>query len=286
MQLSRVITGVFSLCMITSVHAVPPEFAAAVAELKAQNDVDMLQRSQEFMNSSPSLGVGPALQGPNMPTEDEVGDVDSFGDPVIYLGVQQSESVTFQADCSEAPPDFGACIELPEDLSMTSSVDESNLAVFQLPRRATESLICFNVTMFASWSWLNTTGVSEFATMTVNPTFQIESDVLNDPALIDPVSGLPFNGQLFPDGARGLSTFFEFRNLEAGDFEFKAPRLTRDCTAGLVSSRVLRDVYGLTNAQVRRFFRRPITVSFGVRGNISSVDSASFSYGIRLYGDT
>lgn len=296
MQLSRAITGILSLCAVTTAYAVPPEFAAQADVIRQQHDADMLQRSQAFMNSGPGAAApsagpsagagfapGPAPLAPN-PTEDDVGDVDSYGEEVIYLGVQQTESVSLQADCTGVPTDFGACIELPADLSQNTSVDEMDLATFVLPKKSTDSLICFTLTMFSSWSWINTTGASEFASMTVNPTFQIENDELN--GLIDPNSGLPFNGQLFPNGPSGLSTFFEFRNLEAGDFEFSAPRLARDCTGGLISQRVLKSVYGLTDKQARDFFKKQETrVTFGVRGNISSVDSANFSYGIRLYGD-
>ncbi len=282
MQLSRAITGILSLCAVTAAYAVPPQFESLAAEIRAQHDADMVQRSQAFLASGPSLGVGPTLNAPT-PTADEVGDVDSFRDAMTYLGVMQTQNVSLQADCSMVPPDSGPCVELPADLSQTTNVDEMDVAVFELPRKSTDSLICFTVTMFSSWNWQNTTGASEFALMTVNPTFQIESDVLN--GLIDPNNGMPFNGQLFTEGPRGLSTFFQFRNLESGDFEFNAPRLTRSCNAGLISRRVLADVYGLTNNQIRRFFRRPITVRFGVRGNISSVDSANFSYGIRLFGD-
>ncbi len=294
MQLSRVITGILSLCAVTTVYAVSPEYAAQADVIKQQNDADMMQRSNAFTRSAPSVGTsvgpsisfgpGPAPLAPN-PTEDDVGDVDSFGKNVIFLGVKQTANVSLQADCSGVDPtDPGACIELPADLSQNTSVDETEVATFVLPKKSTNSLICFTVTMFSSWNWINTTGASEFASMTVNPRFQIENDTLN--GLTDPNTGLPFNGQLFTNGPSGLSTFFQFRNLEAGDFEFNAPRLGRDCTAGLISQRVLRDVYGLTDKQARDFFKKEETrVIFGVRGNISSVDSANFSYGIRLYGD-
>ncbi len=294
MQLSRAITGILSLCAVTTAYAVPPEFAAEAQIIKEQHDADMIQRINAFIRNSPSAGAsvapgfsvapGPAPAAP-APTEDGVGDVESFGKNVIFLGVKQTENVSLQADCSAVDPaDPGACVELPVDLSQNTNVDEAEVARFVLPKRSTKSLICFTVTMFSSWNWINTTGGSEFASMTVNPTFQIENDVLI--GLTDPNTGLPFNGQLFVNGAAGLSTYFQFRNLEAGDFEFNAPRLGRDCTGGLISQRVLRDVYGLTDRQAKDFFKKEETrIIFGVRGNVSSVDSANYSYGIRLYGD-
>lgn len=283
MKMVRALTGIVFSCAAFTALAVPPEIAEQAEAATQQFDIDMPGGDQAVFGFAPAPEPL-SFRGPN-PTEDEVGDADSFGRSVTYLGVKQMQTVSLQSDCTGIPPDAGPCVTLPVDLSQTTVVDESDLAIFELPRRATKSLICFNVTMFSNWNWQNTTGVQEFAVMTVNPSFQIQSDVLNDPALIDPVSGLPFNGELFPAGALSLSTLLEFRSLDAGEFELKAPRLARDCTGGLISKRVLTDTYGLTDRQVRDFFRGPLTISFGVRGNISSVTNASFSYGVRLYGD-
>lgn len=251
-------------------HAAKPQRAGIPAGF-GQIDADMQAARQEFM----------LMQKGSGPSEDDVGDVDSFGRDKTYLGVKSTETVSLQDDCSAWPVDFGACIELPVDKSDSTSVDEFDLAVFELPGKATDSLICFTVTNFNIWEWSNTSGSQEFAVMTVNTTFQIESDVLDGLTNAD---GDPFNGMLFPAGPAGLSTYNEFRSLGSGEYQLMAPRLTRSCTGGLVSRNRL-EAEGLTDKQIKDFFKEPMTITFGVRGTASSVLDASFFYGIRLYGD-
>lgn len=222
----------------------------------------------------------PTLKGSG-PTDDEVGDSHSFGDEVVYLGVEQTETVSLQADCSGWPADTGACIELPADRSQTTAIDEFDLGSIELPGDATDSLLCFTITNFNQWEWRNTTGAMETARMTANMTIQIENDSLMG---LTNGSGVPFNGLLFPDGPVPLSTYHEIRSLGAGEFQFKFPGRTRTCTGGIVNYNMLEGE-GLTDKQIKDFFKEPMTVTFGVRGDVSSVSFASFSYGVRLYGD-
>lgn len=279
MKVIKYITITVAIGMLPPAAAAPPDFAAAAAAVEAmQNqDPDMISNDPFGLGLNKVEGFGPS--------EESVGDIDSFRDPVIYLGVQQTGVVLARPDCDSVPIDSETCITLPEEVSAVTSIDETDLAVFELPRNVSDSLICFTITSITNWSWANTTGALEIARMTVNPTLQIESDVLDDPNLIDANTGLPFNGELFPDGSISVPTTFKLRNLGPDDFELNAPRTTRACTNGLISKRSLELNHGLTARQARAFFRNPITIRFGVRGNISSVTSASFSYGIRLYGD-
>jgi len=214
-------------------------------------------------------------------TEESVGDPDSFGRAQTYLGVTQA-GVTLLADCTGVPPDAAVpCITL-NPAPASTSVDESDLAMIELPGKATNSLMCFTFTPFASWNWSNDTGSQQTAEMFLRPAVRIESEVLDDPGLIDPNTGLPFNGVLFD---QTVSTFLQSRTLAVGETDFQFRATTRSCTGGLVNPRTLRDVYGLSDPLIEEFFKKPITVSFGVRGRVAMVTDASFSVGVRLYGD-
>lgn len=213
-------------------------------------------------------------------TEATVGDPYSFGLPQTYLGVVQA-GVSLRADCSGFPPDADPCIELNAAPASTS-VDEADLGAIELPGKATNSLICFTFTPFATWNWSNNTGSTQTASMLLRPAVRVESAVLADPSLINPVTGLPFNGVLLD---QTISTFLQQRSLDPGEFDFQFRATTRTCTGGLVSLRSLRDQYGLSDTLIKEFFKNPISVSFGVRGSVSMVTSASYSVGVRLYGD-
>ena len=213
-------------------------------------------------------------------TEESVGDPYSFGRAKTYLGVVQVHSVALRNDCTGYPPE-GNCVELLPAPAATT-VDEMDLGTIELPGKATKSLLCFTFTPFANWQWTNDTGARQIAEMGLSPRVRIESEVLDDPSLIDPNTGLPFNGVLLDST---VSTFYQSRTIDPGEVDYQFNATTRSCTAGLVNVRFLRDSYGLSPKQIDQFFRHPITVTFGVWGRVSMVDSGSYSVGVRLYGD-
>jgi len=216
-------------------------------------------------------------------TVETVGDPDSFGRKKTYLGMTTTRPVTIREDCSTYPPEpeYGSCIETPPAPD-TLTVDETDLAVIELPKKATKSLLCFTFTPFATWEWYNDTGIQQTAQMRLRPTFRIESEVLEDPALIDPGTGLPFDGVLIESS---VSTFHQMRSLDPDEYDYQSRSTTRSCTAGLVNRRMLSSSFELPDHVIDDFFKKPITVSFGVAGYVSMVTGANYRVGIRLHGD-
>jgi hypothetical protein len=219
------------------------------------------------------------------PGVDEVGDPDSFGNNVIYLGIAQTPGISLLDDCTPDPmypPDPDSrCITLkPQPL--TTTFDEGKLDYIKLPGGATKTLICFAVTPSMNFQFNNLTGADQpSARFVARPVITIESDVLNDPGLIDPSTGLPLSGRI----VLPLSTYSESRSLEKGERAQKQMFLSRSCIGGLVSRRSLIDNYGLSDAQADTFFAKEITLILGASGSAQLVDYATYFYGIRLYGD-
>jgi hypothetical protein len=108
----------------------------------------------------------------------------------------------------------------------------------------------------------------------------IENDVLNDPTLIDPGTGLPYGGRM----TRPLSQYSKWRSLAPGERAGETMSLSRECISGLVSKSSLIEA-GLSPAQAKQFFRNPMTFTFGAAGGMQGVGFARYTYGIRLYGD-
>lgn len=249
--------------------------AAKPADGIDEGYIDMLAASRgEFMK----MALESAL------TEEEVGDVDSFGRDKTYLGVVPTNPVLIQADCTGADPD-DICIEHAVPPAGTS-VDEEGLGTIELPARASNSLLCFTFTQFSTWLWGNSTGSTQTGNMGLFLTVQVENDVLNGLTNID---GFPFNGSLFLDNAgvptpSGIVVSTRQHTLPDGAFELQRERTTRSCTGGIVSARLLR-AHGLTDAQVRDFFKEPMILSFGVRGSVSMTELVRYFGGIRVYGD-
>jgi hypothetical protein len=214
------------------------------------------------------------------PTIEDVGDPDSFGRNVTYIGMTQTDSVTLAEDCTGSDPEFDRCV-IRNPPPATTSFNEADLATINLPARATKSLICFAITPFIGVSWTNPTASMQTAGFSATAPIIIDNEVLNDPALIDPATGLPFGGSL----RLSLSTWHNQHSIGAGEFESENSFQSRSCIAGIVSKNALVQNYGLTDAQATQFFRKPMTLHFGARGFVQSSDFTQYFYGIRLYGD-
>jgi hypothetical protein len=242
-------------------------------------------KPQEGDLLAPRRAGAPAAVSPSGVTATDVGDADSFGRSVTYLGVAQTSQVSFQPDCTPDP----ASPPLPNDRCVTLSpapgttvFDEAELAVIKLPAKATHSIVCHSLTPLMNFQFNNTTGAPQpSAVFNATVAVRIESEVLNDPTLIDPATGLPFGGSF----EVVLPTYRENRSLAADERAFKALTLTRECIGGVLSRSSLTLGEGLSDAQADAFFKKPITMHFGVRGTARLVDFAIFTAGIRLYGD-
>ncbi|MEN8164851.1 MAG: hypothetical protein ABFS37_12035, partial [Acidobacteriota bacterium] len=183
-MLKKILVGIGVFLCAVVVHAEPPAKGDG-SVWAGEHSMDVMPFSNEYRMMEKGAGV----------TVEDVGDPDSFGREKTYLGMVHAASVSLRDDCSTYPPEAGRCVEL-NPAPATTNVDEADLAVIELPKNATNSLLCFTFTPFSSWEWFNGTGSQQTARMFLRPAVRIESEVLDDPSLIDPGTGLPFNGVL------------------------------------------------------------------------------------------
>jgi hypothetical protein len=209
-------------------------------------------------------------------------DTDSFGRSVIYLGVAGTPPLVFKTNCTVSPPPAPAvCITMNAQPAMTSFA-QNKLATLTVPAKSTNSLLCFALTPSVNFQFHNQTGVAQpTARFVVRPTISIQNEVLNDPALINPMTGQPFNGRI----NLVLVTFAESRSLVANENELKQVFQSRDCIEGLLSKSALKDNYGLSAALADDFFEHATTLTLGALGDVQLVTNATYYFGIRLYGD-
>jgi hypothetical protein len=214
-------------------------------------------------------------------TDATVGDADSFGRAVKYLGNGQTTDFQLQTSCEGVDPTQSTCVTLPPQ-PLETDFDAGNLAFVDLPARSAHSLLCFTLTPFLFFEFSNLTGLPQSgALMQVVAVIAIHDAVLDNPALINPDTGIPFYGQI----EVSLPTYNESRTLAVGEVSDKDMSLSRSCVGGLISRDALMSTYGLTAAQAKEFFEKPISLNFGVRGSVAVVDSLDISYGFRVYGD-
>jgi hypothetical protein len=213
------------------------------------------------------------------PSDAEVGDADSFGRNVKWLGVADM-NVTLVDDCSGTDPE-SRCQVLAPGAGVTAFEFE-DIGHIALPERASNSLFCHWFSPVLDISYANPTAAPVVARLTYNPSLTVENPVLATPGLIDPTTGLPFGGRLRT--SMTASERFEVP-LPPGMALSERQRDSAVCIAGFLTRKSLVELYGLSEAQAREFFRRPTTVRLNLSGSAQYVQFASLYFGFRIVGD-
>jgi hypothetical protein len=253
----------------------------AAAAVAASND--RKEQSADLIGQARSETRAAARAAAGVSAAD-VGDADSFGRNVHYIGVAQSGTVSFQTDCTPDPssppgPDDRCVVVV--DPTVTTTFTARDIGRINLPAKASNSLLCHSVTSLPFWQFNNSSGVQQNGVFRYTVGFTIDNAVLNDPALTDPTTGLPLAGHLEVN----LGNIVDAQTLEAGATAFRRPVTTRFCIGGIVSRQGLIGTYGLSAAQADQFFKTPMTIHLNMTLGSRWVDDAAVTYGLRLFGD-
>lgn len=223
------------------------------------------------------------------PTVDDVGDLGSFGNNVIYLGAA-SGFVTIQTDpCPAATPgpspstnpaNGDQCFQVT-DTSVTTPFDAENVARINLPKDAAKTILYPTLTFFYTYNMNNTTGAPAQARFQFTANMTIVSSVLNDPSCIDPNTSAPCGGQLTFQFTP--NRVFDDRHLDTGEHAQVRMTLTRAGVAGLNKSLLVGE--GLPSALVDKLFHNPMTLQVNIVGSARDVDLATITGNLRLFGD-
>jgi hypothetical protein len=219
------------------------------------------------------------------PATTTVGDADSFGRYVKYIGLISTGFILVQSDCS---PDATGPLG-PEDHCVVTNpapaittIDIPDVARMIIPAKSSNSLFCHTQTSIVTYDFANDTGVYQpNARIVLTPNYTIQNAALNDPSMIDPTTGLPFDGQL----NLGLAGIRHARSLQPGENQIERDNTTRSCIAGLVSKANLMGSFGLTATQAANFFKNDSIITMNLTGQAQMVDFATINYGTRFFGD-
>jgi len=215
------------------------------------------------------------------PSEEDVGDVDSFGRNVTWLGVTQM-NVNLLDSCPKPDPAADmACAELLPAPASTP-FDFQDVARIKLPPGATHSILCHWFSPLLSIRYGNPTGAAVVARLDYLPTLTIENPVLDDPSMVDPTTGLPFAGRL----TTSMSASESFQvPLSPGMALNTRERDTATCIAGFLTRKSLLGTWRLTEVQADKFFANETTIRMNLRGSAQYVEHASLIFGLRVVGD-
>jgi len=123
--------------------------------------------------------------------------------------------------------------------------------------------------------------VTGFASMRFTPVVTIESSALNDPAAIDPNTGLPMNGS-YTASLPGTRV----KGFIVQDGDFFSENDSYASVAGRGFSRTYFAALGLPQNVINQLFKRAMTLKFGIRADVNGpMQQAFFSYTFRLIGN-
>lgn len=220
------------------------------------------------------------------PTAEEVGDIGSFGHNVQYMGAK-SGFIMLSPACTPAPtpvPPATAnddqCFTLAAAPALTN-FDAQDILRIKLPRRATRTIIYPALNFFINYQLQNTTGVFQpQGVFSYSALLTIESDVLLDPSIIDPQTGLPANGKLVSQFGYN---FRDDRSMDVNDRQRLRETLVRVGNAGINKAQLIAQ--GLSESVVDDLFRNEMTIRMSVTGSARLVTDATVTCNMRLFGD-
>jgi len=265
------------ICLSAVAFAIAASFANAEST-EPFGSADIPRHALPTPHAGFAIGTTPSIAGSG-PTDAEVGDSDSFGRNLQWLGLADM-SVQLTNDCTGTTAPVVCQVLAPSPAVTSFSFQDVNHIA--LPKNAANSLMCYWLSPWFVVTYSNPTASTVVARLSVTPTLTIENPVLNTPGLIDPTTGVAFGGQLLT----GMTSSQRFEiPLPAGITITERKRDSAVCIAGFLSRKTLVETYGLTDAQAKDFFHKPTTVRLNVSGSVQYVSQAQLYFGFRIIGD-
>lgn len=233
---------------------------------------------QQHRQASP-VSATPGHASASDVTDADVGDSDSFGRNVKWLGLA-SMNVTLTSDCSD--PSLSPGCQVVNPAPATTSFSFQDLAHVTLPANSANSLMCYWLSPVLTVNYNNPTAAPAMGYLRYSPTLTLENPVLDDPSLIDPTTGLPFAGKLT---AGMTSSEIVQVPLAPGQSYLERTRDSNVCMSGFISRRQLVETYGLTATQAKKFFKQQTVVRMNIAGTTRYISDASLIFGFRIVGD-
>ncbi|MBS1792537.1 MAG: hypothetical protein JSS81_01715 [Acidobacteria bacterium] len=215
-------------------------------------------------------------------SEEDVGDLASFGREAKFFGYAATGTVYVSSDCSVYAP-LG-----PDDrcypvnaANGTATFDARDLGRIQYPQKTFENVIYILGRNTTSYHLINTSAQNRNGRIQFRPYLTLESDALSDPSLINPLTGQPFNGRV-DISLGGLRTFTKtlFPNYQESEtFVYGASSVSG------ITKKYLIDTFGLPAGVADGIFAGKMIIHLNIKGTTTWADDASFSCGARFLGN-
>lgn len=212
-------------------------------------------------------------------------DEDSFDKNVKFLGSFYAGTLYVYNSCDPTVllNDLGLvlaaddqCVVHSTATPMATATVDNPIWQITIPKKTVKNVVYIMLNKGIGYdAYATTTGP---AGLFFSPRVTIISDALNDPAAINPQTGLPMNGSY----TTSLSGSYN-EGFSVNDFSY---RYTND--ASISSRGISRDylaALGLPQNVINNFFKKEMTLQFGFRARVNGpIDFGQFYYTYRILG--
>jgi hypothetical protein len=231
-----------------------------------------------------SFAVTGFLRAGPTPTAADVGDADSFGHAALYMGAA-SGFVHLKPSCTPAPTPVPPATANDDQCFVVTggavSFTANDICRIKLPKKATRTLIYPALNIFLGYELENTTGVFQpHGRLNFSASIDVESDVLLDPTIIDPATGLPAAGKF---QSVFSYTYNDDRSMQPNDRQRLRETLVRVGNTGITKQFFIQQ--GVPAATVDNLFNSAMTIRMNVTGSALLLNEADITGNMRLFGD-
>ena len=206
-----------------------------------------------------------------------------IGRPLKFYESSPGKILRFHTPTSACTPlSYLTCF--PLDQSGTGNFTEVELTSVAVSGSTGRSSVCVNTNATAIYAFYRrATAGTDISTFRLEHRYEIQSTVLDNPALINPRTGLPFNGKLALFPASVLTDQSYLGPLQRTVRTQKISDL--DCVTPMLNYLLLVNTFGLSSTDAQRLLSGPMTVRLFVSGGLIATDGGSYTMQLRIMGD-
>ncbi|MBS1797130.1 MAG: hypothetical protein JSS81_25105 [Acidobacteria bacterium] len=218
----------------------------------------------------------------------DVGEPDSFGKNAKFLGTAATGIVYVYSSCDPAvlladlDLVLGAddrCLAIPTP-GTSASATFNDIGRITIPGKSVDNTIWFIQNNLVDYDLFNPNANSVLSNFSYSPSYTLESTALNDPAAIDPNTGLPMNGS-FTTGVNASKVLL--KTYAAGANDITSERFSTSATRGFARG-YFADL-GLPQSVINKLYNRPLTIRLNLRVRANFFSFGQFGYSVRFFGN-
>ncbi len=266
-------------------------FSVSIAQKRAERTDTAARRNASEARQQAIVEANEAKQiaiaGKNAATtSSDFYDEGSFDRNVKFLGSFYAGTLYVYSSCDPAVllNDLGITLAADDQCAVSSSTSpmptttvDNALWQITIPKKTVDNVVYVMINKGLGYeSYGATTGQGS---VFFSPRVTIISEALNDPAAIDPNTGLPMNGSFTTSLNGSYSQGFPVNGYMysyTNEASISSRGISRDYLAAL----------GLPQNVINQFFKKQMTLQFGFRARLSGpLDYGQFYYTYRLLGN-